>query len=226
MQKKSGWKTGIKISVGVIILSLAYAIIRYNIIKGTPWENLPLFIFNKAFALASVIIIGLSFVLGPLAKLSPKKFSQKLFLRRSLGLIGFTIAALHALISLLIFSPSYYPKFFNETGKLTLEGELSMLFGALALFIFAIVAITSLPSIENKMNKKHWLSIQRSGYLAFFLVLLHVAFMGFKGWLVPADWPGGLPPISLIAFVIIALILSIRILTIFVKSSPYQNSSN
>ena len=206
-------------------MSLAYAIIRYNIIKGTPWQNLPLFIFNKAFALASVIIIGISFLLGPMAKISPKKFSQKLYLRKSLGLIGFTIAALHALISLLIFNPSYYPKFFAE-GKLTLGGELSMLFGVLAFFIFAFVAITSLPSIENSMDKKRWLSIQRSGYLAFFFVLLHVFFMGFKGWLVPADWPGGLPPISLIAFVIIAFVLLIRILAIFVKNSLYQNFSN
>jgi len=29
---------------------------------------------------------------------------------------------------------------------------------------------------------------------------LHVFFMGYSGWLVPAGWNGGLPPISLVAF--------------------------
>jgi hypothetical protein len=29
----------------------------------------------------------------------------------------------------------------------------------------------------------------------------HVLVMGLSGWLQPAGWPGGLPPISLLAFI-------------------------
>jgi len=35
--------------------------------------------------------------------------------------------------------------------------------------------------------------------------LAHLFFMGFKGWLNPSAWPGGLPPISLIGFVIFTI---------------------
>jgi hypothetical protein len=36
--------------------------------------------------------------------------------------------------------------------------------------------------------------------IALLLGALHVFFMGYEGWLNPAGWNGGLPPISLVAF--------------------------
>ncbi len=213
---KSGWKPAIIIFFIVFLILFIYAIVRYNVFRGVSVSNIPLYISNKALAVASVVLIGLSFLLGPLAKFWPRTFAQKLYLRKYLGLFGFGIAAVHGIISLLIFNPSYYSRFFIE-GKLTLAGELSMLFGILALFIFSIVAISSLPSLENTMDKKKWLFIQRLGYLAFFLVMLHVVSMGYKGWLTPSEWPGKLLPMSLITFIIIALVLLFRILSIFVK---------
>jgi hypothetical protein len=30
----------------------------------------------------------------------------------------------------------------------------------------------------------------------------HVLVMGLSGWLTPANWPGGLPPITLLAFLV------------------------
>lgn len=210
------WKSSVISSIAISILSLAYAIIRYNIVREVAIQQIPLFVFNKAISLSSVIIIGISFLLGPLAKFWPERYASKFYLRKQFGLMGFGLAAIHVLISLLIFDPSYYPRFFVE-GKLTLEGELSMLFGVIALFIFSIVAITSIPSVENSMERKKWVSIQRSGYLAFFFVLLHVFFMGYKGWSNSAAWEWGLSPISLIAFIIIAFVLLARIIVIFVK---------
>jgi hypothetical protein len=43
--------------------------------------------------------------------------------------------------------------------------------------------------------------------LLFALVLggLHLFFMGYEGWLKPAGWHGGLPPISLVAFAFFAV---------------------
>jgi hypothetical protein len=40
----------------------------------------------------------------------------------------------------------------------------------------------------------------------FLLVLVH-AFKGYTGWLNPAGWHSGLPPISLVAFVILRWVL-------------------
>ena len=57
-----------------------------------------------------------------------------------------------------------------------------------------------------------WYRGQRMGYLALMLVAAHVAVMGFSGWLKPADWPGHLPPISLVAFIaaLIPLLIKLR----------------
>ncbi len=211
---KAGLRAAAAIMAVVFALTFAYAIVRYNVIRGVPWEQLPLFISNKAIALAAVVFIALSYDFGPLARFWPKAFVPELPARKFFGLLGFGLAAVHALISLLIFSPAYYPKFFAEGGKLNLTGELSMLFGVLAFFIFLAAALTSLPPVAASMGRRQWQAVQRLGYLAFFLVLLHVFVMGFEGWLKPSGWPGGLLPISLVAFIAIAFTLVIRAVVI------------
>lgn len=208
-------------SLWVIALALIYAVVRYNVLKGVAWEHLPLYIFNKGIALSAVILIAFSYSIGPLSGFRPRTFSSLLPLRKYFGLLGFGLASTHAFISLLIFNQSYFPKFFAQNGQLNLTGELSMLFGVVALFIFSLVAISSLPSIEKSMAPKHWLTIQRLGYSAFALVMLHVFVMGLEGWLKPSGWPGGLLPISLVSFIIIALVLLLRIaIILFPKAKP------
>ncbi len=212
------WRKALFMFLAVFAVAMTYSVVRYNVFKGVSLGHIPLYISNKALALSSVVFIGLSYALGPLCRFWPKKFVPKLYLKKYFGLIGFGSAAVHGLISLLLFSPANYPKFFAEAGKLTGEGELSMLFGIIALFVFAIDAITSIPSVEKSMDYKQWLYVQHLGYFAFILVLLHVVFMGFRGWLKPQDWPGGLYPITLIAAVVIALVILLRVVVALVPA--------
>ena len=197
----------------IVILAVAvvYSVVRYHIFKGEPWDHFPLYIFNKSISLAAVSLIALSYMAGPLTRLHAGTFSFLLPFRKYYGLLGFGLAAVHIIMSLLIFSQAYYPKFFEESGKLNLTGELSMLFGVLALFIFFLVAISSLPSVASSMTPKDWGNLQRQGYLALAVVMLHVFVMGYEGWLRPEGWPGRLLPISLIAFSIIAFTLLLRV---------------
>jgi hypothetical protein len=39
----------------------------------------------------------------------------------------------------------------------------------------------------------------------------HVLVMGLSGWLQPAGWPGGLPPISLLAFIAALIPVLVRL---------------
>ncbi len=210
-------------TLAILIVVFAYAIIRYNVIKGTAWEQLPLFISNKAISFSAVVFIALSYMLGSLARFWPKTFVPALDLRKFFGLLGFGLAALHGLISLLIFTPAHYPKFFSISGKLNLIGELSMLFGVLAFFVFVVVALTSFPSVAKSMDPGRWLAVQRLGYLGLILIFFHVLTMGFEGWLKPAGWPGGLLPISLVAAIVIALVLLLKITAIVF---PKKKASN
>lgn len=214
------WKKGAYISLFVFILSFVYAFVRYNIVRNVPYDQIPFFISNKVFALSSVIIIGLSFVLGPLAKFWPQTFVPKLYLRKSLGVFGFGTAAVHAVISSSIISPAYYPDFFDAAGKINLIGETTLLFGILAFSIFLIVAVSSIPAIEEKMGMERWKSVQRFGYLAYFLVLLHVGVMDFKDWSDPEAYKYLLIPISLIASLFIIFVFLVRIFAGTFKKSP------
>ena len=44
------------------------------------------------------------------------------------------------------------------------------------------------------------LTSRRFLLLAMLFAAAHLVFMGYEGWLNPAGWNGGLPPISLVAF--------------------------
>ncbi len=218
----SGWPAAAKMFLIVFALVFTYAFVRYNVLGAVELIHLPLYISNKVFAVTSAVLIGLSYLMGPLAHFWPKAFGPKVRYRKYFGLFGFGTASIHAFISLLLFNPAYYPRFFLETGKLTFAGELSMLFGVLALFVFAIPAVTSLHEVMERLGGRNWLLSQRIGYIAYVLVLLHVAVMGWRGWLNSANWPGGLVPLSLISSVVIMAILLIRLLVIIapVRKNP------
>ena len=213
------------VSLIIFLAVFGYTVIRYNVIKGTPWVELPLFISNKAISLSAVVFIALSYMLGSLARFWPRTFVTALGLRKFFGLAGFGLAALHGLISLLIFTPNYYPKFFLASGKLNLIGELSMLFGSLAFFVFTIVAASSIPAIAKSMEFKRWLRVQRLGYFGLILVFFHVFIMGFEGWLKPAGWPGGLLPISLVAAIVIAFVLLLKIIAVIAPKKAEETKT-
>lgn len=202
----------------VLGISLSYAVIRYNIVRNVPFDNFPLFISNKSIALSATILIGLSYLLGPLARFWPKQFVPHLPLRKNLGVFGFGMAAIHAIMSLILLRPAYYPRFFTESGKLNLMGETSMLFGILAFLIFTAIAITSLPPVEKYMHPDQWKIVQRFGYMAYFFVLLHVSIMGFQGWFKSESWQYGLVSISLISAMVIIFVLLMRIFVIVFNS--------
>ena len=214
------WKQTTTIVLIVFGLSLFFAFIRYNIVRNVPFDNFPLFITNKAVALAATILIGLSFLLGPLARFFPNQFTPHLYLRKHLGMIGFGVASLHAMMSLVLLNPANYSRFYLEGGKFNLVGESSMLFGILAFLIFVAIFITSLPPMEKHMHPDQWKLVQRFGYLAYFFVLLHVGIMGYRGWFRSEAWQYGLASISLISALFIIFILTMRVLVIsFSKKS-------
>ena len=115
------------------------------------------------------------------------------------GLVGFFLAGIHALLSLSLLSPAYYGKYFDPDGRLNLEGELALVVGVVALFMLMGPAITTLPMMPKAIGGQRWKRNQRLGYVALFLVVVHLVALGLEGWLVPGGWNGGLPPISLVA---------------------------
>jgi DMSO/TMAO reductase YedYZ heme-binding membrane subunit len=217
------WKTGSKIVLLVFLLCFSYAFLRYNIVRSVSFEQVPLYINNKAISFSATVLIGLSFLLGPLARFFPQKFVKHLPLRKPLGLFGFGMASVHAIISLVLFDKQYYPRYYSETGRLTLNGESALLFGILAFVIFFVVAVTSLPSMEERMQESQWKTIQRLGYLAYIFVFFHVAIMGHKGWFMADSWQYGMVSISLISSLFIIFVCIMRILVVLLPQKKLQD---
>jgi len=115
--------------------------------------------------------------------------------------MGFFLAAGHALFALCLLSPAYFGKYFDDGGRLNLQGEIAMSVGVIALFFLLSPAVTTLPMMPKALGGWRWKRTQGAGYVALSLILVHLVALGLKGWLAPQGWPSGLPPISLLAAV-------------------------
>jgi len=195
---------GFTISI-VAFFSLSYAILRYNIFGPVPWKDLPLYILNKAISFTAIIL----FTINSFAKYinKSKNIDNKVDHKKIESTI-FSLILIHLLISLMLFNPEVYPKFFEENKTVNFSGGFSML-AAIVAFIF----FTKLKLFSNIFNN----SLKAPNYFPFIfwlLILLHLFFMGYQSWFTPDKWYGGLPPISLLSFVIgvFGLLLRIRLL--------------
>lgn len=163
--------------------TLAYATIRYNVLKGVAWAEWPTFVVNKAAALSALLLVVVFLVRrhkGGAARLG------------HLLSAATAAAALHVALSLALLGPASYPKFFVD-GKPTAAAAASLLLGALA------VVGAFARSSRRDANPDPGRAL-RLGLLAF-VPGVHAALLGWEGWLTPSAWPGGLLPITLIAFV-------------------------
>lgn len=181
--------------VFILFVCMLYAVIRYVGFGGVSPEQLPMYVGNKAVALAAVVLLIAS-RWGDASR------------RREYGILGFGLVVVHLLLSMAILTPSYFGKFFHDSGLMRWQAEASLLAGALAtlalcrLFFGSPAEPNSQPSLGISIPLR-WL-----GRGMLILVALHVAFMGYEGWLTPEKWHGGLPPITLVSCLAVVLGLS------------------
>ncbi len=187
------------------LLSIAYAILRYHIMGPVPWKDLPFFILNKGISLSAFILLTFNFTLGPLKNLGVKVSEGWLNSRRALGMTGFLLVLIHAMISFMLFKPAVYAKFFEENGTLTLLAGLSMLAGVIGFVVLWAYNLSFQTHLREDKAFIRFITSRRFLLIALLFGIFHIFFMGYEGWLKPAGWHGGLPPISLVAFAFCAV---------------------
>ena len=148
---------------------------------------------NAIAALSATILIGISFLLGPLSRFLPALFNKILCLRKNIGLWGYGLALLHIVLVAYALLGSKDP--------ITFSDAISLAVAAVAFMIFTLMAITSTASWIAKLGYANWKQLQRTGYLAFALVLVHVAVIENGVFL------GRLPAQIALAVILIALLL-------------------
>lgn len=180
----------------IFIISFLYAIIRYNVFGNVEWDEIPLFITNKAISIT--IIFLLLFSIQKNSSSSTKKKIWKII---------FILSSIHVFISFRLLGPEYYPKFYT-TNELNLYGYLTLFFGIVA--FLGIIILNSdglLPTEKDKLIIPEQIKNAISKIIPY-TIAVHLFVMGFRGWITPLDWHGYLVPISLIGF--IAIIIFIR----------------
>lgn len=180
--------------------SIAYAILRYNIFGNVPWKDFPLYVMNKAISLTAIILFAISSNSIYKTYISEKRVQ----LRVIINTISFSLIITHVLISLLLFKPVVFTKFFEENGTVTFFTGISMLAGIISFVLLLINKLNLFSSIRYN-NTQSILPLSLNVIMIF--VFLHLLFMGFSGWITPQKWYGGMPPISLIAIIFSTFIL-------------------
>ena len=173
-----------KTSLLALLGSTIYATARYNVFKGVPWNDWPIYTLNKAFALSALFLL----VLPVVRKRSAKGHSDAptMYMASVFG-------SMHVVLSLILLSPAYYEKFFVQ-GKLTAAAGSSMVLGALAAAVMAV-------GKGMRGDQDPGGGLRNLAILAF-VVGLHAMLQGFAGWFAPSTWPGMMPPITLISFLL------------------------
>lgn len=190
-----------KIIAVTSIISLSYAVLRYHIVGDVPWKDFPFFILNKGISLSAFILLTLNFAIGPLKNIGFKVSEGWLNARQVIGMTGFLFVLIHVLMSFVLFNTDIYGKFFEEDGSLTLYAGLSMLGGILAFVVLWAYNLAFKTTLKEDKNFIRFITSRKFLLIAMLFSLAHIFFMGINGWMNVSGWNGGLPPISLIAFV-------------------------
>ncbi len=166
----------------MFIFTTVYALIRYPGFGHVPLIHIPVYVMNKAICMTAVEAL----LMSALAVMRSD--------RKALHFWGSACSQLvfvHVLLSLAILSKGYYVNFFDGD-KMSLTGELVLLMGALAVYCF-----WRLRAAGIKPAARRTLTI-----LATTLVAGHLFAMGLKDTIHVEKWNGGLPPMSMLSFLL------------------------
>ena len=183
-----------------LIFGLAYAVLRYHVVGPVPWKDFPFFVLNKGISLSAFVLLTCNFGFGPLNNLGVEVPQGWLKARKAIGMTGFLLVLIHALMSFMLFTPAVYARFFEADGTLTLPAGLSMLGGVLAFVVLWAYNLSFQTHLREDPAFIRFITSRKFLLVAMILAGVHLVGMGYQGWLRPSGWHGGIPPISMVAF--------------------------
>lgn len=196
--------SSVSLIVWALIFGFGYSILRYHIVGSVPWKDLSFFTLNKGVSLSAFLLLTMNFSFGPARNMGMSIPKGWLNARMAIGITGFLLILIHVLMSLMLFSPSIYGKFFDENATLTLTGGISMIAGIIAFVILWGYNLSFKTTLREDRVFIAFITSRRFLLCAMLFTGAHLFFMGYTGWLNPGGWHGGLPPISLVSFAVFA----------------------
>lgn len=126
----------------------------------------------------SLVIIGISLIIGPINLMLKNKNPISTYLRRDIGITGGLLALIHSVTGLFVhLRGKMWLYFLTESRHFRHDNfGFGNYTGVLAaLFVFLLI-ITSNDYLLKKMNPRKWKNIQRLSYLMMILVAAHCYF--------------------------------------------------
>ncbi|MDX1326219.1 MAG: hypothetical protein R3299_00845 [Arenibacter sp.] len=204
-------RNGLNFMILVVFMAIGYAVLRYHLLGEVPWKDFPIFILNKGVSLAGITLLSLCVSLGPLSRMGISILATK-SAKKLLGISGLLLTIAHVLLSMVILNPRYFELFFVEDGSLSARGSLSLMAGVVSLIMLGVYHQCFKNGVVGKEKLVKFLTSNKFVLGLLLLFGAHLFFVGYHNWLVPANWIGGLPPITLVSFVMVFLAMGISLL--------------
>lgn len=168
-------------------------------------QRFTLFFLNKTIANVAVVLIAISYLLGPMCIVIPK-LARYLSFRRHFGVAGFLAVVGHMILSILQWN-GRFPFGWYVDHKYGVTAAVG------ATLIFTALALTSHNRLIKDLGSKRWKFIQRLGYIALILSILHIYIASGNRWNQWLSGEVGMPN-SVIAASIGVFVLLLRLLAL------------
>lgn len=162
-------------------LGLGVTIVYLFAMMRNEWS--PMHQWNRAFADASLVLVALAMVLGPLSRLW-RPASRWLAWRRELGIWGFIAGLVHAGFILFgwvrlewqrLFGFEFHPQL-QEYVMFDKGFALGNIIGILALVYGLILSVTSNNVSQRWLGMSIWKYIQQGAYILWAMIVAHTAY--------------------------------------------------
>ncbi len=202
IQKKM-WLTALTLAAGIFVVLLVYVYL-YN-------HTLSLLAISQAVAGTAGFMIGISFLLGPLAYYY-KKLSPRVAYRKYIGLAGFCLALAYSLL-LITVDPNRY--WYNLPGNL---GSVDIVLGVMAMSILTFMAVISNTWGIKTLGPGKWRWGLRLGYIAYALLIIRGIVLEWDMWTGWWQNMASVPPPRLVLSVFAGGVIVFRVVVATQKS--------
>lgn len=186
IKKVNLWKNIVFFSFSTIPLFSIYYI-------GTVYESVSIVEFVlKGFTNTGYLLIGLSLLLGPLAKFW-NYFDKFLVYRKQLGIIGFIYSLIHGFVGTIIY---VFP-----SPEILWNNYWSIVSGIVGLYLLFVCYAISEIIVIKILGPKKWRRLLRYiSYTAFIVSTIHIYLAKIQVWQNYINSTNIFPPLSLILF--------------------------
>ncbi len=198
-----------------LIVLVVGGLLVYGLLESrAEWS--PMHKWNRAVGDASLILIAISMIIGPLSRLFPAA-KRMIPWRRELGIYGVILAFVHAIIILVgwmewdlyrLIGMEFHPGL-NRYVMFQHGLGLGNILGIAALIYALVLALTSNDFSQRKLGSSVWKYIQQGTYILWWMLVIHTGYFLFMHF---QDYHRGTPEPNWLRWPFVGLVLGVMVL--------------